>query len=116
MKDIEEIISLTLRIGVIASSLFVIAGLLLFYLNGDKTIYDTSHYSLIDVLRGLAAGRPDSIILFGVIILIATPIVRLLESAVDFAQKRDGLYLLLTTLVLTTTLIGIILLPSFFHK
>lgn len=114
MTDIEKVISTTLRVGVLASSAFVIAGLALFYVEGAKTTYDTSHYSLTGVFRGLLAAKPEAIILVGVIILVATPVLRVLESAVDFAAKKDKLYLALSLIVLATMLVGIALLPRLF--
>jgi uncharacterized membrane protein len=116
MTDLAKIVSLTLRIGVILSSAFVITGLVLYYLEHDKSVYNTSYYSISTLLQGLAAGRPEAIILVGVIILIATPVIRVLELGLDFVYKKDKLYVLLSFAVLTVMLIGILLVPRLIHS
>ncbi len=116
MTDLARIVSLTLRIGVILSSAFVITGLALYYLEHDKVVYNTSHYSVSTLLQGLAAGRPEAIILVGVIILIATPIIRVLELGLDFVYKKDKIYILLSFAVLAVMLIGILLVPRLIHS
>ncbi|PSN91341.1 hypothetical protein B9Q03_04480 [Candidatus Marsarchaeota G2 archaeon OSP_D] len=116
MTDLAKIVSLTLRIGVILSSAFVITGLVLYYLEHDKSVYNTSYYSTSTLLQGLAAGKPEAIILVGVIILIATPVIRVLELGLDFVYKKDKLYVLLSFAVLTVMLIGILLVPRLIHS
>jgi len=115
LTDLAKVVSLTLRVGVITSSVLVIAGLILVYLEHLRTIFNTSHYSFVGVLQGLEAGKPEAIILLGVIVLISTPIVRVLELALDFAYKKDKLYVILSFAVLTFMLLGIILLPRLVH-
>ncbi|MEM0121079.1 MAG: DUF1634 domain-containing protein [Thermoprotei archaeon] len=115
MTDLARVVSLTLRIGVILSSAFVVSGLVLYYLDHDKTVSNTSQYSAVTLLQGLAAGRPEAIILVGVLILVATPIIRVFELGLDFIYKKDKIYIVLSFAVLAVMLIGILLVPRILH-
>jgi uncharacterized membrane protein len=115
MTDLAKIVSLTLRVGVILSSVFVVTGLVLYYLEHDHTTHNTSYYSLPTLWQGLLAGRPEAIILVGVMILVITPIARVLELGLDFLYNKDKLYVLLSFMVLALMLIGIVLMPRLIH-
>jgi len=88
MTDLAKIVSLTLRVGVILSSAFVITGLVLYYLEHDKAVYNTSYYSASNLLQGLAAGRPEAIILVGVNNTHSHTRNRVLELGLDFVYKK----------------------------
>jgi uncharacterized membrane protein len=53
-----------------------------------------------DVLHGLAAGRGRAIVALGLVILIATPILRVAISLVGFAIERDRTFALISAGVL----------------
>ncbi|MDQ2773857.1 MAG: DUF1634 domain-containing protein, partial [Acidobacteriota bacterium] len=52
--------------------------------------------------------RARSIIQFGILLLIATPILRVAFSLVGFAMERDKAYVLITTVVLAILLYSLI--------
>jgi uncharacterized membrane protein len=108
---LERIISLTLRIGVISSSLLVVAGLALYLISGAKSFIPTSELSGIQVIKLLTQGSPEGIILTGVMVLIFTPVVRVLELLFDYAWAKDKIYAILSLAVLTLMLFGIFMLP-----
>jgi uncharacterized membrane protein len=56
------------------------------------------------LIAGLAALRPQAIAQFGVVILVATPILRVMTSLVGFALERDRLYVAITAFVLAILL------------
>jgi uncharacterized membrane protein len=56
------------------------------------------------VWKGVLALQPRSVIQFGLLLLIATPIARVAFSVVAFAVQRDRLYLGLTLVVLAVLL------------
>jgi uncharacterized membrane protein len=62
------------------------------------------------VLAGLASLDGVSLIFLGIMVLIATPIVRVL-LVVQFAGERNRLYLALSAIVLVNMLIAILVLP-----
>jgi uncharacterized membrane protein len=65
--------------------------------------------SLAEVVSGLARGSPRAVIVTGLMLLIALPIVRVAMTAVSFAQERDVLYVALSLVVLALLLSGLLL-------
>jgi uncharacterized membrane protein len=115
-RGIEVMIGNLLRAGVLTAAAVVAFG---------AAVY-LSHYALepanFSVFRGEAAalrtlpaivkgaGHLDgkSIIQFGLLLLIATPIARVLFSVIGFAEERDYLYVALTLIVLGVLLYSLI--------
>jgi len=109
---VERIISLTLRIGVVASSLLVITGLVLYLISAANSFIPTSEVNGLKLAELLLQGSPEGIILLGVIVLILTPVVRVLELLIDYAWARDKIYIILSMAVLILMLFGIFALPT----
>jgi uncharacterized membrane protein len=128
LKDPESmnaIIGRVLRYGVILSAIVVIvgtAGLAISqgsseasgFLNYNPSTvpHDGIDASLSGLLNGLAAFSPFSWIELGVIVLIATPVSRVLISVFLFAAEKDRLYVLITAVVLALLLFSILVTPS----
>jgi uncharacterized membrane protein len=70
---------------------------------------DTSIVSFADLGAGLAALRPQAIAQLGLVVLVATPVVRVLTSLVAFALERDRLYVGITAAVLVILLAAVFL-------
>ena len=111
-KHVDEIIGTLLRVGVIlAASVVFIGGV--FYL--ARYGFAPPHYR---VFRGEPTGlrqipaifheaialQPDGIIQFGLLLLIATPVARVLFTVFAFAYERDWTYVAITLIVLTLLL------------
>ncbi|HET7183432.1 MAG TPA: DUF1634 domain-containing protein [Terriglobales bacterium] len=113
---LEIIIGNLLRIGVAASAAVVLAGGVLYLLKygGEKADYRTflgepeNLRSLSGIVRSAAAGHPAGIIQAGLLLLIATPIARVIFSAFGFLQERDYRYVLITLIVLAVLLYSIL--------
>jgi uncharacterized membrane protein len=65
--------------------------------------------TLRDIFAGLIAFRPYAIIAFGLVILIAIPVVRVAVSVIGFAIERDRLYVLITGFVLAMLLVSFLI-------
>lgn len=104
----DIIIGNLLRIGVSAAALVVIAGGV-WYLLGTNDLADYSHFH--PAVVGLQAFRhlPPSraLILWGLLLLIATPVARVVFSLVAFAMERDRTYVIATLIVLVVLLYSI---------
>jgi uncharacterized membrane protein len=101
----ELMISYVLRGGVLLSALIILVGLVSFYLvygsSGQRTAHDTSYpHSLAALGQGLAHTDPLSVVTLGLIVLLATPVVRVAVSIVAFGLERDWRYVAITTTVL----------------
>jgi len=104
----ENTIGILLRTGVTISALVVLFGGILFLAHSwsSPTHYrtfrgepgDLRHIS--GIIREGFALNPEGIIQLGLLLLIATPIVRVAFSAWAFAEERDWLYVTFTLIVL----------------
>ncbi|GAB6010487.1 DUF1634 domain-containing protein [Viscerimonas tarda] len=113
-RDIELIIGKILRYGVFISCAITLLGGLIYLLQQQGQIPDYSQVAsgkeftgTAPYLRGLSSIIPRileldgaAIIQLGVIILIATPILRVAFSAIAFLVEKDYLYIAITLLVL----------------
>lgn len=106
-KDIQSIVGWVLRAGVMASMAVVIVGGIIFlYRHGGSA----ANYSVFKgqpdfvksggIFSGIFAGHGRSIIQAGIILLIATPVVRVAISALGFIAEKDYLYTAITLVVL----------------
>lgn len=105
--DIQNIIGWVLRGGVFLSIGVCLCGAAI-YLFGHG--HDIANYHIFkgvpdsvqigDLFKNIATLRGRAIIQAGIILLIATPIFRVLFSAIGFAAEKDYLYTGITLLVL----------------
>ncbi len=104
-KEMEIEIGLMLRIGVSVSAAVVFLGGILYLIHGTA-LPDYAHFradrltTVASVFHGLAGLNPSSVIALGILLLIATPVVRVVFCVVGFARQRDRLYVGVSTLVL----------------
>lgn len=114
-EDMQQLIGLVLRTGVILSGTIAIIGGILYLIQNGSAIpqYGTFHgepsdfTSLTGIYKGMLAGNAAEIIQFGVVILIATPIIRIIFSLFSFILEKDRLYIGITLIVLAIILFSI---------
>jgi uncharacterized membrane protein len=82
---LERTIGIVLRAGVVASSVCLAAGLGLALLNGE-------------------GGLAGVLLRTGIIVLLATPVARVVVSIAQYASERDWTFTLLTVIVLVELL------------
>ena len=58
---------------------------------------------------------PLSFVILGLMVLIATPVLRVALGIVSFAMERDWLYVFITTVVFVNLMLAIFILPSIMH-
>ena len=113
---IENMMGRLLQAGVLLASVVVLFGGIL-YLKAHEGI--TKNYSAftsepsflrhpVDLCRLLMTGDPTAIVQFGVLLLIATPIARVVFAAIGFAVERDRLYVVISLLVLAVLIFGLL--------
>jgi uncharacterized membrane protein len=104
-----------LRTGVILAAVVVLAGgaIHLAKYGSTRPDYLTFHgepaeYRHVSgVLRKVAVLRGSALIQLGLLLLIATPIVRVAVSIFDFLRERDWLYVGVTLIVLAVLIYGL---------
>ena len=114
-EALEIVLGNVLRIGVIVAAVVVGAGgiFLLFTRGGwipDFRLFQNGGSPLRSIpliLRGASALRPDAIVQTGLLLLIATPVLRVVLSLVGFARERDWVYVALTLIVLAVLALGL---------
>ncbi|MCG0278000.1 MAG: DUF1634 domain-containing protein [Thermanaeromonas sp.] len=108
--EIEDFISLSLRVGVIISSVIVALGLILFLLSA-YTGFPGGDFpkSLHQVWTGLLSLNPLAIIAAGLLVLLATPIFRVAASLVTFFLQKDYQYTFIAGYVLFMLLLSLFL-------
>ena len=114
--NIERMVSVILRTGVLISGAVVLVGGIYFLLRhaGDRVHYNpfigqpSIDRIVSEIVKGAIALRARSIIQFGILLLIATPIVRVAVSLVGFALERDRTYVVITAIVLAVLLFSLI--------
>lgn len=123
-ETMNQVIGNALRIGVVASAMIVFVGVLLLVANNglsasssDLTYnantvpHGTFDISLADLFSGLLSLQPYSVIELGIIVLLATPVTRVVISVFLFAAEGDRLYVYITVIVLTMLLFSMLLTP-----
>lgn len=112
-RDVEKIVGKLLRFGVITASLVVLLGGILFLVqNGtqgrpDYHIFKGEENDFITfdgIFKWLFTFKPMAIIQFGVLLLIITPILRIIFSLFAFILEKDKLYVVITLIVLAIIL------------
>ncbi|WP_343523878.1 DUF1634 domain-containing protein [Pedobacter sp.] len=112
-RDVEKIIGKLLRFGVITASLVVLSGGILFLVqNGNQARPDyhifkgeeNDFITFKGIFMGLFTFKPMAIIQFGVLLLIITPIMRIVCSLFAFILEKDKLYVIITLIVLAIIL------------
>lgn len=115
-QRLEIIVGGILRFGVMVAAAVVFVGAIIYLAHHGSSI---PHYQVFrskpsdlrtfaGIAGDLAHLRGRGIIQFGILLLIATPILRVAFSLVAFALERDKLYVVVTALVLAALLFGLL--------
>ena len=120
---VEIVISSLLRVGVAVSLAVVILGTIISFVHHPGYLWSSNYlgelttpgkalpHSLPETLAGVRAGRGQAIVIAGLLLLIATPVLRVAVSIFAFLLQRDWIFTLLTAMVL-----GFLLLSFFLGK
>lgn len=104
----EILLAAVLRTGVLAAAALVGAGLVLHLAHGGTEPSLYAHFAgsplrisdIPSVMHGVAHLRGRSVIELGLLVLIATPVVRVALSVGVFVRERDLTYVFVTLIVL----------------
>lgn len=110
--NLEIAIGRMLQTGVLLAAAVVLVGGVLYLLHASGPRPNYSHFhGVAEVLRtpsgiwrGLLHGDAESVIQFGLLLLIATPVVRVILAGVGFLMERDRLYFWVSATVLAVLL------------
>ena len=107
-KDIQLILGTLLRAGVIISMSIVLIGGAIFLVHNQGNITDykifrpelSNFSSIAAIFKGVLTFRGDAVIQFGILMLIFTPIARIVFAIFSFLIERDYLYVLIGFIIL----------------
>lgn len=112
--DLEMVIGQLLRYGVLISSIVVAAGGLVYlYRHGSEVpLYrqfkgePSKMKEIVPLWQAVLRGEGRPLIQLGLMILIATPIARILFSVFGYLMEKDYLYTVITAVVLAVILLN----------
>jgi uncharacterized membrane protein len=118
VRGVERLISGLLRAGVLMSLTIIIAGTLMTFVHHSEYLWsDTALQHLAkpgaafphtqrDVWFGVTALEGQAVVTLGLLLLIATPVLRVAISMFLFIYQRDWTYALITLAVLSLLLLS----------
>ena len=124
MMDIEKMLSISLRAGVLLCVVLICIGIALVFVDGGgggfgiaqlaslNSPANSLNIGVAQIINGLENFDGLSFIVLGLMVLIATPIVRVFLSIIYFAATRNRLYTAITIIVMINLVIAILIVPG----
>jgi uncharacterized membrane protein len=106
--DLNRLVAYSLRIGVFASALLSVVGLLLWAASGFNGFAVAAGSAIVGALSSAFMGSGSGIIYLAIAILIATPVFRVAISAVYFVNAGDRKYVLISLAVLSMLIFALV--------
>jgi uncharacterized membrane protein len=128
-----SVLSLVLRGGVIISACIIAFGMILFLLTGQSgyaslnsgasgnevnqylSFHQTGNGQLyfptnpVEIWQGVTSLKPFALIMLGLVLLIATPILNVTVAAIEFIQQRNRAFSLISLFVLAVLVLSFFL-------
>ena len=121
VRKVELLISNLLRFGVTLSLTLIVVGTVISFVRHPEYLFDGisfGHFiepnkavphTLREVFTALRSFSGQSIVMMGILFLIATPVIRVGVSIFTFIYQRDRLYTAITTMVFCLLLLSFVL-------
>jgi uncharacterized membrane protein len=113
-EQLDQIIGNVLRGGVLLSFAIVAAGGFMYLLQHHADVEPYARFSgeaglqtLSGIWQAVKQFNSEGFIQFGLVVLIATPVVRVLMAGLGFALTRDRMYFLVSLIVLSILIYSI---------
>ena len=114
-KNLAVMMGNLLRYGVLLSGIIVLIGGIIYLIKYGNNSPDYKQFlgepssltNLKSIIIGVEAFQSRSIIQFGLLVLIATPVARIFLSVIGFIMEKDYLYILITLLVLSIVMFSL---------
>jgi uncharacterized membrane protein len=110
VRDMRIWISRILRLGVLIAAILIISGGILYLfqhpremLSFKKFSSEPDHLRQIDLIfKEALQFRSRSVIQLGILVLLATPLLRVIFSFIEFLINKDWIYVVITGIVVGT--------------
>ncbi len=114
-ERLDVVVGNLLRTGVLTAATVVLVGGIIFLVRHGLALPDVKAFhgeaselrSVSGIIAGVFAGHGRGLIQLGLLLLIATPVARVVLLALGFALQRDRLYVIVSVVVLTFLLYGL---------
>jgi uncharacterized membrane protein len=115
-QSIEIVLGRVLQVGTLVSAAVIAVGGLAWLVTsgGQAPHYDVfrGEPSDLSTVRGIVAAafalEPQAVIQLGLLLLVGTPIARVVGALAAFSARRDGLYVAVSSLVLAALLYSLL--------
>jgi uncharacterized membrane protein len=115
-EAVERIMGRLLQVGVLTAALVVLAGGLWNLIAGPHAVPDYGAFrgeqpglrNIAEIATGVMGGNARNLIQFGILLLIATPIARVVFALIAFAMEDDRTYVVVSLLVLSVLMYGLL--------
>jgi uncharacterized membrane protein len=126
--DINDAIGLALRVGVLLSAAIILIGVVLVFAHQGSNGFSLSQiatpnsrvnssvFQPSEVMEGLSKLNGLDYVYLGLMVLIATPIIRVVLGIAQFVKERNKLYTIITVIVLFNLMFAIFILPVILSK
>ena len=121
VRQVELLISTLLRVGVIVSLAVVAAGTLVTFVHHPEYVRSRQDLSrltspsraefprtVVEMIHGLRQFEGRSIVVAGLLLLIATPVMRVAVSIFAFVYEKDLVFVVITSVVLALLLFSFV--------
>ncbi len=108
IQRMEAFISRLMRTSVLVSGLIILAGLSIYLVTGD----DSCPVNIFDptwILFGAPFFAPSHVIFGGFMVLIGTPLLRIMLSVAVYAKMKDWEFTAITGIVFTILVVSMVL-------
>lgn len=121
VRKVEVLISTLLRVGVVVSLSFVVFGTIVTFMHHPEYLHSRQAMERLThpgarfpstvgaVMAGVLNLEGRSIVVLGLLLLIATPVLRVAVSTLIFLHQRDLSFTLITLVVLSLLLLSFVL-------
>ena len=92
-RDVNVVIANIIKTGVFVSSFFIITGITLSFIQGANGVLTVERYTFNEMLRGLVSLNYYSYLMFGIFLLILTPVLRILGLLYIYIEQKDYKFL-----------------------
>ncbi len=108
IHKMEMFISKLMRLSVIVSGVAIALGVVLFLVTGND-LYPQNMFDVNWALYGDPFFEPSHIVFLGFMILIGTPLLRIIASVFVYAKQQDWNFTIITSLVLAVLVVSMLL-------
>jgi uncharacterized membrane protein len=117
-EQMRIIMGSLLRIGVVSSAIIVLLGGILFFIQHPGETFDYNIFrgeparlkQIHTILKETMELKSRAVIQSGILLLIATPLARVLFSLLGFVIEKDWVYVSITLIVLTILALSLFIL------